>query len=361
MLAEFEARGFRNLESVQATFPTGSHLLLGDNGAGKTSLLEAVYLLATTRSFRTAQVADCLRHGEDNFRLLAEVEGDSRSRIELGWVKKSARSEQQVGRWRQVNGKKTSLAEHLAVLPVICWSSGDLEILLGPPAERRRFMDRGVVGLRPAVISDLTRYRRALQAKRQLLLQGGGELMAWNGVLADAAANLIQHRARFVEQLEVTLKEVIDECGLGFPTIGLRYRPSPSTGLAGVEAIYDALEGAEEKERRRERPLLGPHRDELRILWDGHGIRRVASAGERKALGLALLAASGRILEAAGRRPIYLLDDADTELDIHRLGALWRIFGGVPQLFATSNRPQIWEDLEIDHRWQLQKGRMGRV
>jgi DNA replication and repair protein RecF len=260
-----------------------------------------------------------------------------------------------------VNGNKTSLAEHLEILPVICWSSGDLEILLGPPSERRRFIDRGVVGLRPTAIRDLTRYRQALHEKRQLLLHRGDGLEAWNRVLADAAASLIRLRASFVEQLQVALAEVIEICELGFPPIGLHYRCSPPQGFEGAEAIYRALEEAEGRERRRERPLIGPHRDELVILWDGHGIRRVASAGERKALGLALLAASGMILDRAGRQPIFLLDDADTELDIHRLNALWRFFGEVPQLFATSNRPQIWERFPIANRWHLHQGKMKAV
>ena len=357
MLAELEAHGFRNLESVRASFSGGAHLFLGDNGAGKTSLLEAIYLLATTRSFRTAQIADCLRHGGEGFRLLAEVHGDSRTRLELGW-EAGAGGGGRAGRKRRVNGNKTSLAEHLAVLPVICWSSGDLEILLGPPTARRRFIDRGVLGLRPTAIREFTRYRQALDEKRQLLLRRGGELEVWNRVLAQTAAGLIRRREDFVKRLEIALAEVIEQCELGFPPIGLRYRCSPAQGQEGEEAIYEALAAAETRERRRERPLLGPHRDELRILWDGHGIRRVASAGERKALGLALLAAAGRILEGAGRRPIFLLDDADTELDNHRLKALWRIYGEVSQLFATSNRPQIWEDLAIGHRWLLDQGKL---
>ena len=350
MLAGLEARGFRNLESLHAPFERGTHLFLGDNGAGKTSLLEAVYLLATTRSFRTSQISDCCRHGEEAFALIGEVEGEQRTRLEFQWHRGE--------RDRRVNGRKGSLSEHLAVLPVVSWSSGDLDILLGPPAERRRFIDRGVVGLRPTAIQVLTRYRKALAEKRQLLLSGSGELDVWNGVLANAAAELIQLRSEFVQRLEGTLAEVLAQCDLGFPSIQLSYRCSPSEGLDGAEAIYQTLEAAVDRERRRERPLIGPHRDELRILWDGHGIRRVASAGERKALGLSLHAALGWILQASGKEPIYLLDDADTELDRHRLEALWRVFGDVPQLFATSNRPQIWDGLGTAHRWQLERGRI---
>lgn len=350
MLVQLAAEGFRNLEPIDRALGGGSHLFLGDNGAGKTSLLEAVYLLATTRSFRTAQVADCRCHGGERFRLAGEVESDRRTRLELGW--ESGR------RWRTVNGGRTSLAEHLAVLPVVCWTSGDVEILVGPPSERRRFLDRGVVGIRPSAIAALTHYRRAADEKRQLLQRGGGELESWNRVLAAAAAELVRLRADYTDRLRKALAEVLERADLGFPKVELRYRPSPRGALDGSAAIMAALERQERRERELRQLAVGPHRDDLRILWDGHPIRRVASAGERKALGLLLLAAQGRILAAADREPTYLLDDADTELDRHRLAALWRVFGDRTQLLLTSNRPHVWEPLGIDRRWQLDGGRL---
>jgi DNA replication and repair protein RecF len=350
LLVQIEAEDFRNLERLSCTFAGGSHLFLGRNGAGKTSLLEAVYLLATTRSFRTPRVSDGCRHGASSFRLAAEVDGDRRVRLELGW--------QSGERWRTVNGQRGSLAEHLAVLPVVCWSSGDVEILVGPPAGRRQLLDRGLVGLKSSVISVITRYRRVVEEKRQLLLRGGGELETWNRVLAEAAADLVRLRAAQVERLGTTLQQVLAESALGFPPVEMRYRCSPRCALEGADAIERKLASVSGRERRKQQLLLGPHRDEVAITWDGHDIRQVASAGERKALGLALLAAQGRILEAAGRSPLYLLDDADAELDGGRLESLWRVFGSCGQLFATSSRPQIWEAVAVDHQWRLEAGRL---
>ena len=135
--------------------------------------------------------------------------------------------------------------------------------------------------------------------------------------------------------------------GLPFPAIELRYRPSPANGLEGAEVIADALDRVADRERRRQMPLLGPHRDELEILWGGHEIRRVASAGERKALSLMLLAAHGQVMEEAGRPPLYLLDDMDAELAPPTVAAVWGVFRGAAQLFATSNRPQVWLTLDV--------------
>lgn len=349
MLAQLTARDFRNLAPLIWEPQAGSHLLLGGNGAGKTSLLEAVYVLATTRSFRASQIGDCVRHGASSFHLASEIETDRRSTLEVGWVDGQ--------RTRALNGKVTPLAEHLAVLAVVAWTSAaEAEVLVGAPKARRRFLDRGVVGIRPPALEVLGRYREALRQKRGLLAGDGAGIEIWNEMLAAYAADVIGLRERYVELLRGELATVIAEAGLPFPPIELRYRPSPANGLEGQQAIADALDRIAERERRRQLPLLGPHRDELEILWGGHEIRRVASAGERKSLSLMLLAAHGRVLEGVGRSPVYLLDDADAELSPQTLASVWKVFQGARQLFATSNRPQVWLTLEVGKVWEMEGG-----
>lgn len=348
MLAELATDRFRNLEPLRWQPGEGSHLLLGGNGAGKTSLLEAIYLLATTRSFRTAQLADCCRHGSDSFHLAAEVRAAARVRLEVAW------SEGQ--RSRRVNGNATSLAEHLEVLPVVAWTAEQGELLTGAPEVRRRFLDRGVVGTRPAALEVLRRYRQVLGHKRQLLQRGGAGLETWNQLLATAAAELVGLRSVYVAQLDETFRAVVAESGLAFPRVELRYRPSPRRALEGADTILAAFERAAPRERQRQMPLLGPHRDELVIAWADRQLRRVASAGERKAVGLCLLGAHGRVLASLGHAPLYLLDDADTELAPVTLEAVWRIFAGVGQLFATSNREDVWREVSFDRRWSVAAG-----
>jgi DNA replication and repair protein RecF len=306
--------------------------------------------VATTRSFRAAQIADCARHGAGSFHLEAEVETDCRSSLEVGW-----RDGQRI---RALNGKVTPLAEHLAVLPVVAWTAAaEAEVLVGAPKARRRFMDRGVVGLRPAALETLGRYREALRQKRGLLLSDDSAgIEIWNEMLAAAAADVVALRHRYVELLKVELGRVVEASGLPFPPIELRYCPSPTHGLEGKDAIVQALERIVDRERRRQIPLIGPQRDELEILWGGHEIRRVASAGERKSLSLLLLAAHGRVMEGVGRRPTYLLDDMDAELAPGTLAAAWAVFAGAGQLFATSNRPQVWLTLEVGRVWEMERG-----
>ncbi|MDP9119804.1 MAG: DNA replication and repair protein RecF [Acidobacteriota bacterium] len=350
MLAAVNAERFRNLAPLVWTPGPGSHLVLGGNGAGKTSLLESIYVLATTRSFRAAQVADCVRHGSSSFDLTGEVETGHRTRLAVAW--------RDGARERSVNGKPTVLSEHLAVLPVVAWTAAEAEVLVGAPTARRRFMDRGVVGTRPAALELLGRYREALRQKRQLLVQGVAGMEVWNELLAACAAEVIRLRDAYVDELRRLLAEVVAKSGLTLPAVELRYRPSPAGGLAGTEAIAGELERIAPRERRRGLPLLGPHRDDLEILWGGHDIRRVASAGERKALSLLLLRAHGRVIERAGRSPVYLLDDADAELAPPTLSAVWRVFDRSPQLFASSNRPQVWLTLPVGQVWEMERGKI---
>jgi DNA replication and repair protein RecF len=361
LLAHLVARRFRNLAPLAWSPAAGSHLLLGGNGAGKTSVLEAIYLLATTRSFRTAQVADCCRHGAKDFALMAEVEGEARTRLEVSWAKGQSGGQAGGRRERRVNGNATTLAEHLAVLPVVAWTGEQVELLTGPPSVRRRFLDRGVIGVRPAALETLTRYRKILGHKRKVLAAGGRELATWNQLLATAAAELIALRGRYVELLAAALEQVLKEAALDFPPIALRYQPSPRGGSRGAEAVTEALERAVPKERQRQMPLVGPHRDELVIAWSDHQLRRVASAGERKALGLCLLAAHGRVLGSHGPEPVYLLDDADTELAPGTLESVWRVFATAGQLFATSNRPDVWSSIPFASRWGVAGGEVSEA
>jgi len=381
LLESLTVEGFRNLEPLQWHPGAGSHLLAGGNGAGKTSLLEAVYVLATTRSFRTAQLADCARWDGGGFRVAGEAAGAARTALEVAWRRGPGSGGGEKS--RSVNGRPAGLGEHLAVLPVVAWAAGDAELTTGPPGPRRRFLDRGVVGLKPGAIDLLARYRRALAHKRGLLAgvpaagrPGGSEspprarprrppaaeLAPWNELLATFGAEIVALRRAYAEKLAAELAAVELEAGLGFPPLALAYRPRPAAAAEGAEALHAALERAAAAELARGRPLAGPHRDRLEVSWGGRPLRGTVSAGERKATGLLLLAAHGRVMAAAGRPPVCLLDDADAELAPPTLAAVWRVFtgqeGGFPQLFATSNRPAVWRDLEVSATHAVAAGRL---
>ena len=353
MLESLALHYFRNLMPLQWAVGEGSHLLLGGNGAGKTSLLEALYVVATTRSFRTSQLRECMQRGDElddrrPFSISASVSGARRIELKL--------SLSEDGVERQLDGSAAALADYLEPLPVVVWSSEEAEILAGSPERRRRMLDRGLVNSDLRRLRLLSRYRRCLFQKRQLLKSGQAGLEEWNHLLAESAAELAGERAAYVRHLDRELLTAVASSGLQLPDLSLRYRPSPEAVLEGVEAIERELEAVVDEERRRGRPVLGPHRDRLDISWGAADVSQVGSAGEKKALGLLLLRAQAAVLEGVGRDAVVLADDLDAELDLERLTAVWGVLKQSRQLVVTSNRPEVSEALDASFTWTVEDG-----
>ena len=353
MLTALELRGFRNLAAVELAVPAGETLVIGDNGAGKTSLLEAIYVLATTRSFRTSEIADCCQHGAAAFALAAEVDAAARARLSVDWTSRGVE--------RQVNQRAASLREHLAVLPVVAWTAAEALLWTGGAQDRRRFVDRGILAQRPADLHLMARCRQVLKQKKLLLatgrvLPGSPELRSWNELLAPAAHALQLRRRAWVEGLQAEADDLLAALELALPRPVLRYRPSPGDSVDG-EHLLTTLDAQANEEIARRRTLVGPQRDEVEILWSGRRTRRVASAGERKALGLIFAAAQARLCARLGRPPLVLLDDVDAELDRGRLAALWPAFAAAGQLLASSSRPEAWSAWPELRTWRLTGGR----
>jgi DNA replication and repair protein RecF len=351
LIERIDIRGFRNLvEQVWCPAP-GRNLLLGPNGAGKTSLLEAVYLGATSRSFRSPRLADCVRFGGDAF--FVRIDLSAGTRLEMGW---------QPGRGRHaVDGLEVPLAEYLRHLPVVVWTHATAEVLSGDPVLGRRLLDRGVVGCQPSDLALLRRYRHVLAQKRELLSRGStAGIGAWNDLLAEAAVAIVERRREIVERLVEALGWALAASRLEGPGLELVYRPSPREALDGRPAAREALERVLTREKERRMPLVGPHRDRLRFRWRGRPLHRIASAGERKGLSLLLTAAEARMLAVEGRPPVVLLDDVDAELDAGRLARVWPAFAAAEQVLGTSNRPGVWDTPETVTAWCVSGGAIVR-
>jgi DNA replication and repair protein RecF len=216
-------------------------------------------------------------------------------------------------------------------------------------------------------VSHLARHRQVLAQKRELLRRRQGGLDAWNRLLAEAGSTLQRVRADWVARLAGHLTAVLTASERGLPPVVLRYEPSPASGPEGPEAFYQELAAVADDELRLGRPCIGAHLDRLSILWGGESagtrseldVSRVASAGERKALGLLLVAAQAELLEAAGRAPTLLLDDVDAELDLAALGAVWRVLAAGRQVLASSSRDEVRERLTDVTTWRLEGGPTG--
>jgi DNA replication and repair protein RecF len=344
LLESIEAHNFRNLGG-EIFWGEGLNVISGDNGQGKTNWLEAIYLLATSKSFRTQKPQEAVRFGEN----LSVVRG------RVGRAEDVHRDLQVTlqgsSKTLSVNGKRETVASYLSQLHVVPFTADELEVVRGGPDARRRFLDRGVVSLHHSYVQTLADYQRVIKQKNRLLqdisdsetsLDNARELIEpWNEQVV--ALGAVIHRARrdYVERLGRSLEQRLFER----EEVTIRH-VSALEGKGDLED-YEAL--LQERLRLRLNAeiasgysLIGPHRDDLEILFDGRDIRTYGSSGQqRSALILLDLAAISVYYSWHNEYPLFLMDDVDAELDRKRIGHLLEYLEGRTQTFITTSKNDL--------------------
>jgi len=319
---------FRCLGSVDIDPDPRQNVIVGENGAGKTSVLEAMFFLGRGRSFRPGYAATLIQDGAEAFTLFAEVCTGNVSR-RLGVL-------QGAGVLKiQVDGESGgSVADLVGAFPVQVIEPEIHELVQGGPNGRRRFMDWGVFHVKHDFYPVWRRYRRALQQRNQALRQKMARkaVQAWDGELIAAATEIDELRKDYLERLEPHLEEVSQHL-LGLIARG-RYR----SGWARDQQFAEALESSWERDASLGRTHAGPHRAELVLEVDGTPARNRLSRGQQKLLGISLVLAQTRLVaESLGSDVTLLVDEPAAELDASRLEALIEILKDAPaQLFITA-------------------------
>jgi len=339
----------RNIVQVQIDASPRLNVITGNNGQGKTSLLEAIYLLATTRSFRTARVAEIIRHGQS----VASVSG---SFIEQ-WHNGPLRRTQSIGlqggrRTARLDGEAPSSLSHYATRsPVVVFDPQQMALSTGPAAGRRTLLDRLTLFTHPEVAEDRSRYRRSLRERLRVLSNWKGraipagslaasELDAFETLLAEHGAAITRARSAACEALSEMLEHAFARIAAPDQQLNVAYQPG---GDEDVDEIRKRLLADRVGDAYRRRTEFGPHRDDLELRLDGHPARVVASQGQHRAITLALKSAElSCIAGACGVQPILLLDDVSSELDGERTAALFDYLATTKcQLFLTSTRRDV--------------------
>jgi DNA replication and repair protein RecF len=289
-LKTLDADRLRNLKAIHLDLPQGLTMVTGRNAQGKTTLLEGIYLLGTGRSFRTRRMDEMVGWSGGPLRVSGAVErrtGDNRLTIVIDSGERSL----------LVDDAEHELVDFIGHLDVVDLTHNRMGVLRGSPEERRRFLDRGVVGLQPAFLKCIGEYRRVLK-QRNALLRGGtssygadpGELDAWDQRLAHAGAEIHAQRAAYIDRLAGELGEA---SRILFPEgdpIVLRYSPSPALdGGSDLESgLYSALQRGRIKDQAMGHTFRGPHRDDLVVELNGIDLRKYGSAGQLRASMIAL-------------------------------------------------------------------------
>lgn len=358
ILRRITPENFRNLAGQTIEFHPSLNLVVGRNGQGKTNLLEAIYFLATTKSFRTSRPASLFRFGAQNIFTggVVERQGVSRS-ASVGFEWGDGRR-----RVLLVNGERVPLSVYIGGMSVFAYSSARLEILRGGPEERRRFLDRGLAALETGYLDDLTRYAHVLKQRNTLLHSiavGGASaapLEAWDDEFISTAAVIHRARAKYTAALAHAFAGIVAEHDYRLSNISMIYR-----GSGEEQELREKVRRIRRDEIRARVSLVGPQRDVVEFLADGRPANEVLSGGEMKMVILLLKFAKvdlcrQRVLDS----PLFLLDDIDSELDHEILQRLLLKLPAAMQLFATSAKEPFLRALQTGphRRLALENGKV---
>lgn len=319
-LIALSLRDFRNFDRLELDVPAEGMVAIGENGQGKTNLLEAIYYFSLLRSVRGARDSDVTRFGATGFYIEAVTSGPDARRIAVGFDKQGKKK--RVKRDEVVVEK---LSDALGSLPVVMFSPGDVEIVAGSPAARRRYLDIMLALSSRGYLNALQQYRAALErrnaALRDVSRRGSTEsaIVVWEPALAEYGAMLIRARRSWVLRYSVTFGERCARIGER-SSVELRYDAAVNANAESVElALAEAMAARRSTDLRVGLTTLGPHRDDLPILIDGREMRDFGSAGQQRSAAIALRTLEADTLRTArDAAPVFLLDDPFAELDERR-------------------------------------------
>ena len=326
-VSRLKVEDFRCLRNVDVEFGPHVNLIEGQNASGKTSLLEAVYMLGRGRSFRSGRLTSLVRDGTTLFRIVGWLDSTTGSRV-AGVSGSSHGLEAHLG-----GSKVRGLAELAEALPVQNLDPNVHKLVEDGPALRRQFRDWGVFHVEHSFLSAWRRYRKANQQRNALLRSGGSDaaVEAWEGELAAAATAVDMARRSYAELLQDSARN------LGMTLLGEELVCEYRRGWPQDQELSDSLRQNRRRDREYGASQLGPHRADLRLRLAGHAARGRVSRGQQKLLSAAITLAQMRLHhERRGEPGVLLLDDPEAELDEARAEGLLKLACSLPlQLFVT--------------------------
>lgn len=358
-LTALDIRDVRIIEAAAIEPAAGMNLVVGANGAGKTSLLEAIHLLATGRSFAVTRPTRMVRSGAGPLRVVARLQSVDGGAVHRLGIERAASGP---ARMRVDGGPVERLADMARMLPLVAIHPESHGLVGGPPEERRRLLDLGLFHMEPSFHSIWQRFRRALAQRNAMVRRRAPdpELDPWDRELAAAGEGLDRLRRGYVASLLAQV-EALEPALLGSTgEVGLAYRP----GWTGDQGYYEALRRARDRDREHHTTTVGPHRADLAIRVGGGEVRQRISRGQQKLLVYLVRLAQAQQLDANGRRCVLLLDDLAAELDHERrqrVTAAALALGG--QVFVTAVDPEAvpLPPREARRMFHVEQGRVSEV
>ncbi len=304
-ITHLRIENFRNLEAVEISPEPGLNYFYGENGAGKTSVLEALFLLSRGKSFRTAASDELIRHQSNSFQVFLETRHlETRHRLGLERSKRH---------WRaRKDGQDVALLSELSrSLPIVLMEPNSHTLVSGSPDGRRRFLDWGVFHVEPLFLDAWRQYSRGLKQRNAALRRGQVAVIdSLDDIIAPLGEQLSSYRQAYFDKLSTEFARQLDSDRSGLQDIKLHFQPGWK-----AESLSMALLAGRDRDMEQGISQFGPHRADLLLERDGRPIKSTLSRGEQKNVAACLLLSQAELLKACGQDPIILLDDLASEFD----------------------------------------------
>jgi DNA replication and repair protein RecF len=350
-VSEITLTGFRNYSRASLALPASGVALLGDNGHGKTNLLEAIYYLELFRSARGARDRDLVRFGDAGFHISAALAHSPRGALSVAAGFDLTTQKKKVS----VDGVEvTRLSDAIGAAPAVLFSPADVALVRGAPSERRRFLDVMLSLADRRYLLALQRYRHALAQRNAALRSMNGQtrdaetldaVAAFEPALAESGAIMLVQRHQWANAAAPTYEQILHQIGERTPvSIVLKRGGGARTEVNDLrDWLADTLAAQRLHDVRRGTTHVGPHRDELLLLLDDRDLRSFGSNGQQRSAAIALRMLEAETLHTAlGAAPLMLLDDPFAELDADRSARILNLLGhhGLGQVILAVPRSE---------------------
>lgn len=332
-LLQLALRNFRNYETLDLKIGSDITVFVGENAQGKTSILEAIYLLSTGRSHRVSDEQICIRHGQEFAQTKAWIESETEIQLKAVIHPKGKTLFYQ-------NQPLKKSSEFIGKMNAIIFSPSDLELFDASPKARRRLVDVELGKINPFYMELLTRYLKILKERNAYLKEKGIEdayLEVLTSQMIEVQVELIQLKAAFIERLDAKFEGFYQRLALSSQSLELGYS-GPVDGFVDLKnKLIDKYQRSLERDKVFKMTHVGVHRDDLTFKLEGQVVQDVASQGQKRLVVIALKCALLEVVQdITGQRPILLLDDVFSELDAKRREALYKVLHQNTQTLITT-------------------------
>ena len=347
IIQSLELENFRNYEALSMQFDSGTNILYGDNAQGKTNILEAVYLSATTKSHKGSKDKDMINFVSQEAHIRTYVVKDGlENRVDMHLRKNKSKG-------IAINGQKIKkAADLLGLLNVVFFSPEDLSIIKNGPSERRRFVDMELCQLDHVYLHNLNHYNKSVNQRNRLLKDLSTNsglkdtLFVWDSQLVSFGTKIIEQRKIFVSQLNEIIYEIHRKLSGGKEELKIVYEPDVS-----AELFEEKLQKTQERDIQLKQTSIGPHRDDFSFLVGKVDIRKFGSQGQQRTAALSLmLAVIGLVKKMTKDVPLLLLDDVLSELDSSRQNYLLNSIGDIQTIITCTGLEEF-----VNNRFEINK------